>query len=37
MAVAEHPQSIEEQRRWEGDLDVMRADRFGDWGSGAAG
>ena len=24
MAVAEHPQSIEEQRRWEGDLDQLR-------------
>jgi len=34
--------SVEEQLAmegagWEGDLDVMRADRFGDWGSGAAG
>ena len=24
MAVAEQPQSIEEQRRWEGDLDQLR-------------
>ena len=34
--------SVEEQLAmegvgWEGDLDAMRTDRFGDWGSGAAG
>lgn len=36
------PMSIEEQldmegTGWDGDLDAMRADRFADWGSGAAG
>lgn len=34
--------SVEEQLAmegagWEGDLDAMRTDRSGDWGSGAAG
>ena len=36
------PMSVDEQLAmegagWEGDLEAMRADRFADWGSGAAG
>jgi Arc/MetJ family transcription regulator len=36
------PMSVDEQLEmegvgWDGDLDALRADRFADWGHGAAG